>query len=71
MTTSYFSEAVQQEVIEDRYPIVLVHGRRVAEEVIKIVHDEDRFSNVESLLDELSAGYQDRIQQRQPEEILY
>ncbi len=71
VTTSYFSEAVQQEVIEDRYPIVLIHGKRLAEEVIKIVHEEDRYDDVCQFLDELSAGYEDRIQQRQPEEILY
>ena len=71
VTTSYFSEAVQQEVIEDRYPIVLVHGKRVAEEVIKIVHEEDRYANVEQFLDDVSAEYESRVQQRQPEEILY
>ena len=71
VTTSYFSEAVQQEVIEDRYPIVLIHGRRIAEEVIKIVHDDDRYATVTDLLDMLSSEYPSRIQQRQPEEILY
>ncbi len=71
VTTSYFSEAVQQEVIEDRYPIVLIHGKRVAEEVIKIVHAEDKYESVRDLLDELSDEYPNRIQQRQPEEILY
>ena len=71
VTTSYFSEAVQQEVIEDRYPIVLIHGRRIAEEVIKIVHDDDRYATVTELLDMLSSEYPSRIQQRQPEEILY
>ena len=71
VTTSYFSEAVQQEVIEDRYPIVLVHGKRLADEVIKIVHEEGKYDDVRQFLDDLSDGYQDRIQQRQPEEILY
>lgn len=58
ITTSYFSESVQQEVIEDRYPIVLVHGRRLAEEVIKIVHADDRFSSVTELLDDVAATYE-------------
>lgn len=71
VTTSYYSEAVQREVIEDRYPVVLVHGKRVAEEVIKIVHEEDRFSNVNQFLNAVTADYQSRVQQRQPEEILY
>ncbi len=71
VTTSYFSEAVQQEVIEDRYPIVLIHGKRLAEEVIKIVHEEGKYNDLAQFLGDLNAGYQDRIQQRQPEEILY
>lgn len=70
VTTSYFSEAVQQEIIEDSYPIVLVHGKRIAEEVIKIVHDDDRYPDVVALLDELSASYPNRIQQANPEELL-
>ena len=71
VTTSYFSESVQQEVIEDRYPIVLIHGKRVAEEVIKMVHESEAFSSIEEFLDSLSSAYPKRIQQRQPEEILY
>jgi hypothetical protein len=71
VTTSYFSEAVQQEVIEDRYPIVLIHGKRLAEEVAKIVHEDDRFKSVADLLNHLTMGYESRIQYRQPEEILY
>lgn len=71
VTTSYFSESVQQEVIEDRYPIVLIHGKRIAEELTKMVHESEEFSSVTQLLDELSAEYPKRIQQRQPEEILY
>ena len=71
VTTSYFSEAVQREVIEDRYPIVLIHGRRLAEEVIKVVHEDNRYQSVGAFLDGLTAEYPSRIQQRQPEEILY
>ncbi len=71
VTTSYFSGPVQQEVIEDRYPIVLIHGRRVAEEVIKILHDDERFSSVADFLRDVSAGYESRVQHRQPEEVLY
>ena len=71
VTTSYFSANVQQEIIEDNYPIVLIHGRRVAEEVIKIVHDDDKYVDVAALLDDLTSSYESRVQQRQPEEILY
>ncbi|MEL7185109.1 MAG: restriction endonuclease [Pseudomonadota bacterium] len=70
VTTSYFSDSVQQEVIEDKYPIVLINGKRLAEEVAKIVHEDDRYESVLSLLDDLSEQYEGRIQHRQPEEIL-
>lgn len=70
VTTSYFSAAVQQEVIEDKYPIVLIHGKRLAEEVIKIVHESDRYANIEDILEDLSEQYADRIKQKRPEEIL-
>lgn len=36
VTTSFFSEPVQQEVIEDRCPIMMVNGKRVAEETRKM-----------------------------------
>ena len=70
VTTSYFSEKVQQEVIEDEYPIVMIHGKRVAEEVIKVVHQSDVFNSVEAYLDHLSSEFEDRIRQRKPEEVL-
>lgn len=37
VTTSFFSAQTQREVIEDRYPIVLINGKRVGEEVHKMV----------------------------------
>lgn len=70
VTTSYFSEKVQQEVIEDEYPIVMIHGKRVAEEVIKVIHQSDVFNSVEAYLDHLSSEFEARIRQRKPEEVL-
>ena len=32
VTTSYFSEPVQLEILEDNYPIILIHGLRLASE---------------------------------------
>jgi len=70
VTTSYFSARVQQEVIEDEYPIVMIHGKRVAEEVTKLLHESEVFSSVEDYLDYLSSVYEGRIRQRKPEEVL-
>jgi len=71
VTTSYFSANVQQEVIEDRYPIVLIHGKRLAQEVSEIVHNSDRYKTVSEFLEDLSTEYESRIKQRQPEELLF
>jgi hypothetical protein len=70
VTTSYFSEAVQREVIEDKYPIILIHGLRVAEEVAKIVYESEVYSNVCEFLIEMDTVYPSRLKQRQAEEIL-
>lgn len=70
VTTSYFSSAVQQEVIEDRYPIVLIHGKRVAEEVISMLHETDNYSSFIELLEAVSSSYSERIRSRDPEEVL-
>jgi Restriction endonuclease len=69
ITTSYFSERAQQEVIEDQYPILLVHGRRLAEEVIRLVSDSG-FATVGEYLEKLDMGYPDQVAQRRAEEIL-
>ncbi|MGI2132292.1 restriction endonuclease [Shewanella baltica] len=70
VTTSYFSDSVQREVIEDKYPIVLIHGRRLAEEVAKIVYESEVYSNVAEFLIAMDAVYPSRLKQRQAEEIL-
>ncbi|WP_366290133.1 restriction endonuclease [Paenibacillus sp. AN1007] len=70
VTTSYFSEAVQREIIDDGYPIVLVHGLRVAEEVLEMVYEKG-YSNVTDFLREIDSLYDEKILSRRPEEILY
>ncbi|UUY05734.1 restriction endonuclease [Svornostia abyssi] len=70
VTTSYFSAQTQREVIEDRYPIVLVCGRRLAEEVggMLVERGDD---NVTALLDEIDAQYSAPVAPRDPEELLF
>jgi Restriction endonuclease len=70
VTTSYFSETVQREVIDDSYPIVLVHGLRLAEEVLKMVYEKG-FSNTAEFLKDIDNKYVDKIFARRPEEILF
>lgn len=66
VTTSHFSQQVQQEVIEDGYPIVLVPGRKVAEVVSGIL--SERGISVLALLREVDDGYTDRLSYRRPHE---
>jgi hypothetical protein len=70
VTTSFFSLPVQQELLEDRYPIVLVHGLRLAQEVDALMV-ERQIRRTEDLLDEIDASYEARLDYRDPEEILY
>ena len=69
VTTGYFSEAVQREVIEDSYPILLIHGLRLAREIMK-THHELGYKDIPSFLAAVDAEYENRIQIRRPEEIL-
>ena len=68
VTTSHFSLQVQQEVIEDGYPIVLVPGREVAETVGTIL--KERGIGLLDLLREVDDGYLGRLSFRRPQEAL-
>lgn len=69
VTTSFFSEAVQREVLEDKYPIILVNGLRLAAEIDAAMH-ESGISVVTSFLDSIDATYEEQVMDRQPEELL-
>ena len=70
VTTSYFSAQTQREVIEDRYPIVLICGRRLAEEVGRMLIERGD-DDLKTLLDEIDAQYAAPLAPRDPEELLY
>lgn len=70
VTTSYFSEAVQREVIEDEYPIMLINGLKLATTIMKILHD-DGFSDTKKYLDEVDNRYDKLVQIRRPDELLF
>ncbi len=69
VTTSHFSESVQREVIEDRYPILLIHGKTLAEEVLRLTQDGGH-DDVGSYLRAIDDTYESLIAQRRPEQIL-
>jgi len=69
VTTSFFSEPVQREIIEDEYPILLINGLKLAQTLLKILHD-DGHSDIKKYLDELDSKYDNLVQIRRPEELL-
>ena len=70
VTTGYFSEPVQREVIEDEYPILMVSGLAVAEHATQLVQ-EGGFANLKAYLDYLDGQFSAMIARRRPEEILH
>jgi len=68
VTTSYFSDAVQREIIEDDYPLVLINGKRLAEEVLRLAHQ--RGKSVRALLEMIEDEFKSKVQIRRPEEVL-
>ena len=68
VTTSYFSMSVQREVLMDRYPVVLVDGARVASVIRN--YQMDHGVDTQTLLDDLSEQYVDRIGFGDPDSIL-
>lgn len=70
VTTSYYSEAVQREVLEDKYPIILINGYLLAREIIVKMH-ENGIRKVDTFLSEIDKTYESQIMERHPEEILY
>lgn len=41
VTTSYFSDATQREILEDEYPIMLISGKQVAQTVRKYIYEKN------------------------------
>ena len=69
VTTGVFSKQAQVEVIDDGYPIVLVPGRLLVNEVrrlAELAHEGD----VRAALEAASSSYSEAVTHRRPEEIL-
>ena len=69
VTTSYFSEAVQREIIEDEYPILLINGLTIAQTALRMVHD-GAYASVQAFLHEIDSQYEGMVKNRRPEELL-
>jgi hypothetical protein len=69
VTTSYFSEASQLEIIEDEYPLITINGLVLAEQTLKLAR-EIGYKNVLAYLEDLEIEYPTLLQSRRPEELL-
>ena len=70
VTTSYFSDPAQIEILEDKYPLLLINGKKLAELVNEIVIEKG-YKNVAEYLEKVNSEYEGLIQYRDPEEILF
>ena len=70
VTTWYFSKPVQMEVIEDEYPLVLIHGKRVTRELLRM-QLESGHRSLRSLLEQIDSTYESRLSNRDPTDILH
>jgi hypothetical protein len=68
VTTSYFSSSVQQEVIDDQYPIMLINGKKIAETVSDILVKNGL--SLSEYLDDLDNQYEFNTKNRRADEIL-
>lgn len=74
VTTSFFSDPVQQEVIEDRCPIMMVNGKKVAEETKKMSRESgleliDYLNMVDEEYRKRSTGAD--VRRLDPEQVLF
>jgi restriction endonuclease Mrr len=68
VTTSVFSEPAQLELAEDRYPLVLINGQRIAQELERATVEEG--ISLRELLDQQTKWYQDHERPYPPNRIL-
>lgn len=68
VTTGWFSKAVQLEIIEDGWPVLLVPGLRLAQEVQRIA--DERGISIDDYLPIIASSYEKQVTRRRPEEIL-
>jgi hypothetical protein len=68
VTTGFFSEQAQREVLADRFPLLLLSGRHVGEAVVK--ESALRGLSVPDYLQTVNADYDHRLSSRRPIEVL-
>jgi hypothetical protein len=69
VTTSFFTDRSQIEIIEDDYPLITVNGRELAQEAIR-QQLADGFHTLDQYLDSVVEDYSSSLSNRRPEEVL-
>lgn len=69
VTTSFFSEPSQLEILDDKYPLIMVNGKVLSLETRKLM-DQAGASDLRKFLQSLELQYEGSISERRPEEIL-
>jgi hypothetical protein len=69
VTTGYFSDQAQREVVADRFPLLMLNGRHVGETVVK--ESSLRGLSVPDYIAAVDAEYDGRLSNRLPAEILH
>lgn len=71
VTTSYFSEPMQLEISEDKYPLIKINGLKLAELIDRnVLSGINDYKKLEDYLQMLEEEYNKKISNRKPEEIL-
>jgi hypothetical protein len=70
VTTSFFSEPTQREVIEDRYPILLINGRKLAEVLATALHEQGD-GDLPALLETIETKFLKSTDLRDPDQLLF
>jgi Restriction endonuclease AspBHI N-terminal/Restriction endonuclease len=69
VTTGVYSRAAQEEILDDQYPILLLDGRRLAEEARRMAF-ESHGGDVSALLADVDRDYKTAVSARRPDEVL-
>jgi len=70
VTTSYYSDSVQKEVLADRYPVILINGKKLAEIISAYMHEQGE-KDINKFLTGIDCKYEDMISRQRPEDLLY
>ena len=65
MTTSYFSDPVQLEILEDKYPLIKINGLKLAELIDRnVLGGSNDYKKLDEYLEQLEEEYNKKISTR-------